>query len=185
MNMLRWIVIACGMMLLVMAAARADEPGEFSKGTWTVTGYGSYTQSFYGERARIGAGTIGGGYYILDNFSINAELSGYYNAQHGPDAIIAGADLLIRHPLYNSGRFSLFIDGGAAITYANNRTPYYGTYYNYILETGLGATFQIYENVHLIGGARYFHLSNAHLEGPAHNPSINGLQGYLGVLFTF
>ena len=36
-----------------------------------------------------------------------------------------------------------------------------------------------------MAGVRYFHLSNAHLEGPRRNPSINGLEGFLGVMWTF
>jgi hypothetical protein len=46
----------------------------------------------------------------------------------------------------------------------------------------VGATYQLRDNLYLFGGARYFHLSNAALEGPERNPSINGIEGYFGVM---
>jgi len=164
---------------------RAEDAGYFPKGTWTVTTYGSYTKNFINDEAKLASGTVGVGYYLFDNISLNAELSGYHNFQVGPDANISNFEALIRHHLWHSGRFSWFIDGGAGLSYADHRTPYYGTYYNYILEVGTGATFQIYENVHLMGGVRYFHVSNADLEGPLHNPGINATQGYIGLLIKF
>lgn len=179
-----WFLII--FVLLTSGVAAADEPGFFAKGTWTATGYGTYVKNFTGQEAKIGSGAIGGGYYFLNNLSINAELSGYYDSQPGPDSRIFSADLLLRNHLIHSGRFSLFIDGVAGITHADRRTPYpLGTHYNYIVEPGVGVTFQLYQNIHLIGGVRYFHLSNAHLEGPVRNPSINGTQGYIGLMFKF
>ena len=179
------VLLVVGLLAAFDGVARAEDAGFFEKGTWTATAYGSYVKSFTGEEAKMGSGQIGGGYYLLDNFSINAELGGFYNSQWGPDARITEGDLLLRHHLFHSGRFSLFIDGVAGISYADHRTPAIGTYYNYILEFGVGSTFQLYENVHLIGGVRYFHLSNAYLEGPDRNPSINATQGYVGLLFKF
>ena len=180
-----WAVSITMVTALIPGVARADDPGDFTKGTWVVDAYGSYTGSFFGEKAQIGAGTLGVGYYLFDHIALNAEFSGYHNSQHGPDSDIVAADVLLRHHIIQSGRFSLFLDAGAGISYADHRTPYYGTYYNYILETGVGATFQLHDNLHLIGGVRYLHLSNAELEGPEHNPSINGVQGYVGLLLKF
>ena len=179
------LAVIGGILVALCGVAKADDPGFFARGTWTATAYGSYTKSFTGEEAKIGAGQIGFGYYLLDNFSLNAEVGGFYNVQPGQDATISEGDLLIRHHLFHSGRFSMFIDGTAGISYANHRTPGIGTYYNYILEFGVGSTFQLYDNVHLIGGVRYFHLSNAYLEGPDRNPSINATQGFIGLLFKF
>jgi hypothetical protein len=163
-------------------ASRADEPGIARGGNWTLASYGAYSHSFTGERASIGSGTIGIGYYPWNDFSLNAELGYYRNDQKGPDANIAAADLLIRHHILDRGRFSVFLDAGASISCADQRTPYYGTYFNFMEEAGLGATFQLKDNLHLLGGVRYFHLSNARLNGPLHNPSINASQFYLGVM---
>ena len=166
-------------------ALAADDNPYFSKDSWTFDTYGAYAHSFTGERAKIGSGTVGVGYYILDNFAINLEMSGYFNSQRVQDARIAAGDVLIRHHVYNSGRFSFFLEGVAGISIADHRTPFYGTYYNYILEPGVGASFRLWDDVNLVGGVRYFHLSNAHLEGPDHNPGINAAQGYVGLMYKF
>ena len=39
--------------------------------------------------------------------------------------------------------------------------------------------------LHLIGGARFFHLSNANLHGRENNPSQDGIQYFVGLLWTF
>lgn len=178
-------IVGAALLFFSHAAAAQDSRHSVPEGTWAVTTYGSYTKNFIGEKAKIGAGTLGVGYYFTDNIALNAEVSYYHNHQFGPDADIAAIDLLLRHHLLHTGRFSLFLDVGGGVSYSDHRTPWFGTYYNYVLETGVGATFQLWDNVSLIGGARYFHLSNAYLEGPNHNPSINGTQGYLGLMFKF
>ena len=165
--------------------AAAEEGDSFAQGTWAFTTYGSYAHNFVGQRAKLAGGTMGLGYYFTDHMALNLELSGYHNYQFGGDANIAAAALLLRHHVLRSGRFSLFLDVGGAVSIADHRTPWFGTYYNYNFESGVGATFQLWDNVHLIGGARYFHLSNAALEGPEHNPSINATQGYVGLMFRF
>ena len=174
------------LLLLVCRAdlCRADE-ALFPQGSWSLATYGSYTHSFTGERVKMGAGTIGLGYYVFDNVALNAELSGYHNEQSGPDDTIFAGDLLLRQHLFQRGRISVFVDVGGGLTYGNHRTPPGGTYFNFMEETGAGLTFQIRPNLHLIGGVRYFHMSNARLEGSMRNPSINATQGYLGLMLRF
>lgn len=171
--------------LLLIRVSHAEDAGDFPRGTWTISGYGTYIKSFTGAEAKMGSGSFGAGYYLWNNTSINAELAGYYDAQPQSDSRIVSGDFLARTHLFHSGRFSFFMDGVAGISYADRRTPLMGTHYNYIVEPGIGATFQLRENIHLIAGIRYFHLSNAHLEGPLRNPSINGTQVYVGLMFKF
>jgi hypothetical protein len=178
------------MLLLSAGSAMAQtrpawELANFPKGTLSLTSYGAYTRNLTGEKAVMASGTVGVGYYVFDNVSLNAEFGAFHNGQDGPDATISSLNLLLRQHLFHQGRFSLFIDAGGAVSIADTRTPPTGTYYNYMEETGIGSTFQLKDNLHLIGGVRYFHLSNARLEGPIHNPSINGMQGYLGLMLRF
>lgn len=169
-------------LLVLPHAARADEPNLARGGNWTLASYGAYSHSFTGPRASIGSGTVGIGRYLWNDFSLNAELGYYRNDQKGPDADIAAADLLIRHHILDRGRFSLFLDAGASVSYADRRTPSSGTYFNFMEEAGIGSTFQLQDNLHLLSGVRFFHLSNARLDGPNRNPSINAYQFYLGVM---
>ena len=48
-----------------------------------------------------------------------------------------------------------------------------------------GTTYPLKDNLHLLTGVRYFHLSNARIEGNSRNPSINGVEGFLGLMWTF
>jgi hypothetical protein len=179
-------------MLILLATGKslaqtrpAWEPANFPKGTLSATSYGAFTRNIGDSKAVMESGTVGIGYYIFDNVSLNAEFSAFHVSQDGPDATISALNLVLRQHLFHRGRFSFFIDAGGSVSIADARTPPAGTYYNYMEVTGIGSTFQLKDNLHLIGGVRYYHLSNARLEGPTRNPSINGMQGYLGLMLRF
>jgi hypothetical protein len=155
----------------------------FPQGTFVLSSYASYAHSFDGERVMIGTFNIGAGYYIFKNFGFNLEASYQRHDQRGPNADVMMIDMLFRHHLFHYGRASFFIDFGLGVSYANARTPHDGTYFNFMEEAGVGSTFQIKDNIHLISAVRFFHMSNARIDGPERNPSINSTQVYLGVLF--
>jgi hypothetical protein len=50
---------------------------------------------------------------------------------------------------------------------------------------GLGATVPIADKLDFIGGVRFFHLSNANMHGRDENPAINGVQGYVGLMWRW
>ena len=51
--------------------------------------------------------------------------------------------------------------------------------------TGPGLTYRLDDNTYLMGGARYFHVSNGNQFGRINNPSYDGVQYYVGVMFAF
>jgi hypothetical protein len=155
----------------------------FPAGTVTLTSTGSYAHNFDGERVKIGTANVGAGYYIFNNFGVNFEAGYQRHNQGGPDADVMMLDLLLRHHLLHWRRFSFFVDFGVGVSYANARTPHDGTYFNFMEEAGLGTTIQIKDHLHFLGGVRFFHMSNARINGPEHNPSINATQVYAGIMF--
>ncbi len=164
--------------------ARAEEPAtHFPVGAFALTLEADYAHSVAQSRARIESGAIGIGYYFIDKISINVEFAGFAVQQSGPESTIAEGNLLIRHHLYESGKFSFFVDVGGGISYADTRTPAGGTNYNYVLQTGVGTTYELRHNLYFMGGTRYWHLSNADIEGKRRNPSINALEGYVGLMW--
>jgi hypothetical protein len=173
-------------MILISGLARADDAVHpvtaFARGTFVLTLEADYAHSFQLSRAKIEAGSVGLGYYVFDNFSLNVDFVGYAVEQSGPDSVIAGGDLGLRHHVLTSGPFSLYIDAAGGVCYATARTPAGGTNFNFTVQTGPGVSYRIRENVYLMGGMRYWHLSNGRREGPARNPSINALEGYVGVM---
>ena len=180
----RAIAIIC--LLAATAGAQTSRPAtDFPRGLWSLTLEGAYAHSFDLSPARIETASMGVGYYFMDNLSLNAEAAGFWVQQSGPDSRIAEINLLLRHHLLNYGRLSILIDVGGGLSYASVPTPPGGTYFNFCLQTGPGVSFRLTDSLHLIGGARYLHFSNAAIEGTIHNPSINVLEGYLGVMYTF
>ena len=188
--MLGW----CGVFLLgasafaqstTQAVSQTKPADDFVRGTWSVTLDGAYAHSFITSPARIETGNIGVGYYVMDHVALNLEAAGFADQQPGKDAIISDLDILLRHHVWVQDRFSLFLDVGGGLTYATHPIPNYATYFNFLAEAGIGATWRLQDNFYLIGGGRWLHFSNAALKGPDRNPSTNALEGYVGVMFTF
>jgi len=63
--------------------------------------------------------------------------------------------------------------------------PTFGTTYNFTARVGPGVSYRISDDVFLLGGARYFHLSNGNQHGRIKNPSYDGIEWYVGLMFTF
>jgi hypothetical protein len=168
------------------APAAAKVPaGDFAAGTWTLNLYAGFDREFGGD-PQLGYGAIGVGYFAFDNFSVNAEARTLYADQDdGRDTTVYALDLLIRHHLVRGDGWSLFVNASAAVSQSLYRIPAGGTHFNFMEEAGVGATYRVADRVHLIGGVRYWHLSNARIEGGDRNPALNGFGGYLGLMFTF
>ena len=160
----------------------------FPKGLWTLQLNAAYLPSYETDDS-VGYGTIGGSYYFDERNSVLLELVGYSLDNAGDfdadDAVAGGGTLGLRYQFLEHQRLSLFVEGLAGFLQANHNFPPGGTHFNFALQAGLGATFRIADNVHLIGGARYLHISNAQIEGKDRNPNFNAVGGYFGVMFTF
>jgi len=180
--------MTCGKVLFVALVLTAFSPlaaqqTPFPKGTWDLEISGSYTTPIRFSDDKLSAITLGGGYYLVDNLSLGAELQAYYADQLSTDALIGGLGVLARWHVIAFDRFSLFIDGGGSVSYASRDVPEFGTNFNYTAKVGFGLTYELRDNLHLIGGLRYFHLSNANLHGRDQNPSYDGIQFHLGLMW--
>jgi hypothetical protein len=180
------VIIGVFALASVARAEAQTQPdyGDFAKGHWELSLYAGYEQNFSSE-PKIGYGAIGAGYFLFDGFSVNAEARYYRSGQDGPDTNVYDLNIQIRQHIYTAKNWSLFIDASAGVSEADHRFPPGGTNFNFIEETGIGATYRLSDHCHLIGGIRYFHVSNAHLHGADENPSLNGIAGYVGLMWTF
>ena len=156
----------------------------FAEGTWTVQAYGS---ALVGDSDKGGmyAGHIGGGYFFKDAWSVNLEaLGGAVRSETDADENggVGGLDLMVRwHFLRRSG-WSLYADAGAGVQQATTDFPS-DNRFNFRLQTGIGVTRRIAGNAHLMGGARYQHISNAGITDG--NDGYDGAQLYAGLMFPF
>ncbi|HEY2589916.1 MAG TPA: acyloxyacyl hydrolase [Tepidisphaeraceae bacterium] len=167
--------------------APSRPPAAFPKGTWDLEVGGSFAWEFYPyDHEKIAAGSVGVGYYLADNFA--AALSVPVSHVRQPethDATMVGLDLQLRYHFLQRDRVTLFADAIGGLAQADHPVPPGGTYFNFTLQLGLGATYRLADHAYFVGGLHFFHLSNAAIEGVDRNPDLNAVQPYLGVMFTF
>ncbi len=129
--------------------------------------------------------TGGVGYYVFNNAAFVLDVSGYgFNEGHSNGAAVAAA-LALRHHIFTIDRTRFYLQVAGGVIEASNNIPAGGTHLNNTIQFGGGFQHPIAENVYLNVMVDYFHISNARSEGPARNPSANGLQGIVGVVWRF
>ena len=182
--------VLLAMLWMTCGAIRAQEaPSPFEPGTWSLSLAGSYITPIRFSEDELATVDVGVGYYFAENNQINLELQGYYSDDReyldggGGDVWIGGIGLLGRWHFLARQNWSLFLDGGGSVLYANRAFPAEGTQFNLTGKVGLGASLRIGDDTHLMGGARYFHLSNGQIRKSDDNPSYDGIQVWVGILW--
>jgi hypothetical protein len=168
-------------------------PGDpFAKGAWIWMLYGG--GSFGDEAGEVYNARLGVGYHLLDNLSFNFEGVFAYadgdptNINMGaqtPDAVGGGLDLIIRWHFLRHEKLSLYLDGGCGVIVFNKEWPGHGTNLNFTPQVGVGFTFDLNDGLMLMGGARWYHISNARINGYDNNIGYDGGLIYLGVMWPF
>lgn len=190
MALIRRTLILMVLLVAWSASAQSSDPPapasspvhDFTKGVWTFSLYTGYYRECSTD-PQMGFVSAGFGYFFHEDASINAEFRTFGVDQTGDEAAMFELDLLIRHHIVKHDRWTLFLDVGAGIAQATRDVPTGGTHFNFIEEAGVGVTYRIDDNVHLIAGARYWHLSNARIHGEDQNPGLNGYGGYVGLIW--
>lgn len=135
---------------------------------------------------------LGGGvsYFVVNDLSINFELNGLGVLQAGDDAAGVNLGFLVRFHFVNRRTWSLYGELGAGIlgTTADvpgpsAAEPRGGTQFSFTPQIGGGVTVQVRPDVHLMAGARWFHISNANTW--ADNPGRDSILFYAGVTVPF
>ena len=186
----RRLLLAISVIVGLTSIARAEDPLHLvtfvtDEHRWNLQLFATALTDVSGRDVCMGGPTVGIGYYVLDNLAINAEFSGFFVDQDTGSAAAGAASLGLRHHILDLGRSSLFVDVAGGFFTADAEVPAGGTHSNTTFQVGLGIAYPLKKNVYIVGGARYFHLSNADREGDDENPSINAVQGFLGLMFRF
>ena len=177
------MLMTCGLV------SAEDAPSPFQEGTQTLSLSASYIPPIrFSEDELLGV-EFGLGYYFAENHQINLEFQGYYSDDRdyldggSGDVLIGGVGLLGRWHFLPRQNWSLFLDGGGSVTQATRHFPAEGTHFNLTGKIGLGASLRLGDATHLMGGARYFHLSNGQIRKMDDNPSYDGIQIWVGVMW--
>jgi hypothetical protein len=128
---------------------------------------------------------VGAHHFVRDSLSIGLDVSAYGVSQDGDDAVMLGLAGVLRHHFARFDRATLFADVSFGPVESSARVPQEGTRFNFITRVGPGATFQLSDRINLVIAARYWHLSNAQIEGADRNPSLNGAELSIGLMWRW
>ncbi len=128
---------------------------------------------------------VGGHYFVRDSVSLGLDVSAYGVWQDGDDAVMLGLAGVLRHHFARFDRATIFADVSFGPYQASNRVPEDGTHFNFITRVWPGATFELNDRTQAMVAARYWHLSNARLEGQDRNPSLTGAELSIGLLWRW
>jgi hypothetical protein len=188
--------IMCGLLAVALSGATTRADGvnsdvvpttNFPKGAFSVSLTGGYYSDIESPNERVNPYTLGVNYYVRDDLGIGIEVAGLVlDAKEGfDDAGAAGANLTLRHHIYERGDFSAFLEVALGMIYADDEFPPGGTRFNFTEQFGVGATYRLKDDLFFVGGARFIHISNAYIHGRDQNPGINAVGGYVGLMFRF
>jgi len=152
---------------------------------WTFEVLGTGLGDVTNRHLVMGGTTVGVGYYVLNNLAIDMDFTGYGFNEGAVSGEAVGWTLGLRHHLLNFGSTSLFVDVSGGLIEASHVMPYGGTHFNDTFEVGPGVAIPLADNMYFTGGVRYFHLSNGNRSGPDRNPSVNAVQGVVGLMWRF
>jgi hypothetical protein len=178
----RVVAFALCMVATTAIACRADA-APFAKGTMDVTAQTSCVIGI-GDTV-VPSLRIGADYFILDNLSVGGEINASGLSQDGDNSYGVGLSGVVRHNVLRGDHATLFVDLSFGPMQASSRIPRGGTHFNFITRAGPGLIVPIDDHSHLMLAARYWHLSNAQLEGAGRNPSLNGAELSIGWIWTW
>ena len=156
----------------------------FSRGTrkWQI--YPSFAGGDRGK-GNLYALHFGYGKFLWDQFSFNVDVFGtYIRSGIDDNGVGFGLDLICRKHflMKNDDTYSVYLDLGGGFEIQS--TEFSGTRnFNFRVLGGGGGTVRVTENVRLMGGLRYLHISDAGIDGGG--GGFDGYQVYGGVMMPF
>ncbi len=125
-------------------------------------------------------------YFLVDRFSLvpTFELGGFVQDGGDDPLLVSGALLLRWHFLEGKG-WTVFADAGVGVAYLTGDLPPGTNGIKFSPQIGAGFTLELSEGspTRLIGGVRWYHLSNART-GES-NDGFDGAEAYLGLSLPF
>ncbi len=113
------------------ATAASQTTAFFQRGTWDFEVSGAHMSPVRSTRDYFDSGSTTLGYFIADNFSVNAALVGYSVDQPDHGAFAGGFDLYARYYFLTLDRFTFYIDAGAGAFLADKEVPERGTNFDF------------------------------------------------------
>lgn len=163
------------------AAPRSDRPyaTQGSVAWWFEAGGGA---NF--DHGWMALGGVGVEWYPVDGFAVGIRGDGIGVGLEGTPATAGGgASLLLRWHVLLREEWSIYVEGGCGLAYFSSPVPRGAARLNFTPEAGVGLTIALSDHTRLLGGVRWYHISNA--QTAQSNPGVDMLEIYVGAAFTF
>lgn len=179
---------------MTSATARALEPEEPVKagpmpfgtaGNWLLTvGAGVAYSSGDNGSATDSNGYFAWNYFLINDLEFSLEAGLWYFNQPGPDQWGGSGTLAFRWHFVNKRTWSLFLEAGVGLLGASGEVPTGGTSFDFMPRAGGGFTYEFTPGgPRLQAGVRWYHVSNARINGDSNNPARDGVMGFVGLMF--
>jgi hypothetical protein len=180
--------------LLSTSAVMAEEPATrathekpdtpFVEGARAFTLTGGYQFERTGEAETLTNVTFSYDHYVYNYVAVGVQGVAYYGYAEEP-AIGGGFNIMGRWHFLNSGRWSMYGDIVGGIFQLDENFPEGGTHFNFTYQAGVGMTLGLTDDLYLMGGLKFVHVSNGFIEGRDRNPVFNSYGGYIGLMWMF
>jgi lipid A 3-O-deacylase len=148
---------------------------------WTLQGGAGL--DFSNDRNKFATLGAGLSYFIVDDLSLVGEVNVMHFDQRDRDAWGLNANLLVRYHVVSEPTWSFYVDGGAGMLGTTRKVPYDGSQFNFTPQIGAGFSVDIGNDIRLLTGLRWHHISNANTHRD--NPGRDSLLGYVGLSMPF
>lgn len=143
-------------------------------------GYGTDVQD--GDQW-IAQGGIGLSGFIEDGLALRVELNGAQIRQVEGSEQGVNVALLFEWHFLRRESWSLFLDAGAGVLFTTDDVPAGGSSFNFTPQAGLGLTAALSEDLRLVAGVKWHHISNANTFDE--NPGRDHVMVYTGLSLPF
>jgi hypothetical protein len=148
---------------------------------WHVTGGAAWSFSTRSDSlAMLGVGVSS---FVADGLSFDIDFSGLDIRQAGSDTWGINLTMSFRLHFLREPSWTMYLDGGCGLMYSGDQVPEDGTVFNLTPQFGVGFSIAVADDVRLLTGVRWFHISNANTD--ADNPGRDSLLLYAGLSFPF
>ncbi len=153
-------------------------------GSWRWNVQFGFGEDFQDSENRFGLGGLSFSYFAADDFSVDFEFNGlYFDQETVENAGGFNFNLLLRWHVVARDDRSLFVDIGAGVMETSDAVPAGGSSFNFTPQMGAGISFDISDDVRLLTGVRWHHVSNSRTFD--NNPAQDSLYVYAGLSFPF
>lgn len=166
-------------------STEASTPSQpFAKGAryWSVTAGRSHHASI----GSVDYTQIHFSQYLADNLALNyGGMVGYIDAERTSAGMLGGPQVGVRWHVAKGRRWSTYTEGLVGAVVQQYPLTDHSLRFNFDLQPGGGATYQLTKHTLCQGGVRWHHLSNGRIRGKAHNFGYDGPMLFLQVMRSF